>query len=157
MRVSEMVRMRREEKEHVARTVNAGIWVGPFYRVDKIITEGFDDVGTRPQQARRPPHFEEARRNRADSTPSGYEDDTAEHDVDPQYTTDRRATDPDLFGWVSNQLSGPVSSLGNNERELLSPRNGHVSKRMPFLQRIEGNTTEGPGTGLGRKPKTGDE
>jgi len=120
--------------------------------VYEFITEGLPDVGRGPEQANGDTALEDGVGAGTDTGTGGNEDHPAEHGHNPQNTVGRETTDPQLGWGVVNDVGGPVTSTGDDERELVPGWLGDTGEGVPFLERRVGNTDGSAGVRAGYNP-----
>ena len=103
--------------------------------IDELITESLSDIGGAPDQAYRNATLEDDVRTRTDARTGGDEDYTAEHGSDLEDTTCGNTTNPELGGWVFDDMRGPVASARNDGTEFVHLGLCDCGKTVPFLER----------------------
>ena len=117
--------------------------------IDELVTESLSDIGGGPEQADWDTTLEDSVCTWTNTGTGGDEDHAAEHGGDPEDTIGRKTTDPELGRWVLNDISGPVTSARNDERELVPLGLGDGSKCVPFPEGRVGDPDGRAGVGAG--------
>jgi len=83
--------------------------------IHELVTESLSDVGGDPEQPDRNTTLEDSVGTWTDAGTGGDEDHAPEHWSNPEDTACGNTTDPELGGWVLDDIRGPVTSAGNDD------------------------------------------
>ena len=120
--------------------------------VDELVTKSLPHVGRSPEQADGDTALEDGVSAGTNTGTGGDEDHPAEHGHNPQNTIGGETTDPQLGGGVVNDVGRPVTSTGDDERELVPGWLGDTGEGVPFLERRVGDTDGSTGVRAGYNP-----